>query len=83
MEEDVAAAGCGRRKFFCGCKGKFGLYCQAVLDVRGWILDLLIGLPGASSDFIAFEASNLYVVCEIGGGAAKERLGFVQRQCIS
>jgi hypothetical protein len=23
LEEDAAAAGCGRGKFFCGCKGKF------------------------------------------------------------
>ena len=34
--------------------------CQAVSDVRGRILDLSIGLPGASSDCIAFEGSNLY-----------------------
>ncbi len=60
LEEDAAAAGCVRRKLFCGCKGKFGLNCQAVSDVRGWILDFLIGLPGASSDCITFEASNLY-----------------------
>ena len=59
-EEDAANAGCGRKKFFCGCKGKFGLNCQAVSDVRGRILDLSIGLPGASSDCIAFEGSDLY-----------------------
>ena len=61
MEEDAAnAAGCGRKKFFCGCKGKFGLNCQAVSDVRGRILDLFIGLPSASSECIAFEGSDLY-----------------------
>ena len=42
-EKDAADAGCGRRKFFCGRKGKFGLNCQAVSDVRGRILDLSIG----------------------------------------
>ena len=36
-EEDANDAGCGRRKFFCGRKGKFGLNCQAVSDVRGQI----------------------------------------------
>jgi len=60
LEEDAANAGCGRKKFFCGCKGKFRLNCQAVSDVRGRILDLSIGLPGASSDCIAFEGSDLY-----------------------
>ena len=61
LEEDAAnAAGCGRKKFFCGCKGKFGLNCQAVSDVRGRILDLSIELPGASSDCIVFERSDLY-----------------------
>jgi hypothetical protein len=72
LEEDVATAGCGRWKFFCCCKGKFGLNCQAVSDVRGWNFDLLIRLPGASSDCIAFEASNLYERLE--GGLLKKGL---------
>jgi hypothetical protein len=72
LEEDAAAAGCGKRKFFCGHKGKFGLTCQAVSDVRGQILDLSIGLPGASSDCIAFEASNMYARFE--GGLLKKGL---------
>ena len=45
---------------FCGSKGKFGLNCQADSDVHGRILDLSIGLPGASSDCIEFEGSDLY-----------------------
>ncbi len=72
LEEDAAAAGCGRQKFFCGHKGKFGLNCQAVSDVRGRILDFSIGLPGASSGCIAFEASNLYERLE--GGLLKKGL---------
>jgi len=59
-------AGCGGRK------GKFGLNCQAVSDVRGRILDLSIGLPGASSDCIAFEGSDLYERLE--GGLLKNGL---------
>jgi hypothetical protein len=66
LEEDAAEAGCGRRKFFCGRKGKFGLNCQAVSDVCGWFLDLSIGLPGALSDCIAFKGSNLYERLERG-----------------
>ena len=71
-EEDAANAGCGRKKFFCGRKGKFGLNCQAVSDVRGRILDLSIGLLGASSDCIPFEGSNLYERLE--GGLLKNGL---------
>ena len=71
-EEDATNAGCGRKKFFCGRKGKFGLNCQADSDVRGRILDLSIGLPGASSDCIAFEGSDLYERLE--GGLLKNGL---------
>ncbi len=46
--------------------------CQAVSDVCGQILDLLIRLPGASSDCIAVEASNLYERLE--GGLLKKGL---------
>jgi hypothetical protein len=38
-EEDANNAGCGQRFFFCGCKVKFGLNCQAVSDLLGQILD--------------------------------------------
>ena len=54
------------KSFFCGRKGKFGLNCLAVSDVRGRILDLSIGLPGASSDCITFEGSDLYERLELG-----------------
>ncbi len=46
--------------------------CWAVSDVRGWILDSSIGLPGTSSDCISFEASNLYERLE--GGLLKKGL---------
>ena len=71
-KEDANDAGCGRRNFFCGRKGKFGLNCQAVSDVRGRFLDISIGLPGASSDCIAFEGSDLYERLE--GGILKNGL---------
>ncbi len=64
--EDANDAGCGQRKFFGGRKGKFGFNCQAVSDIRGRILDLLIELPGASLDCIAFEGSCLYERLEGG-----------------
>jgi hypothetical protein len=72
-EEDADFPGCSQRKYFCGRKGNFWLNCQAVSDVRGQILDLLIGLPGASSNCIVFEGSNLYERLE-GGGQLKKGL---------
>jgi hypothetical protein len=53
-------------KFLCGRKGKFGLNCQAVSDVRGRILDISIGYGGSSSDCLAFERSELFDRCEAG-----------------
>ncbi len=58
------------KDFFCGRKGKFGLNCQAVFGICGRILDISIGLPGASS--IAFEGSDLYKRLE--GGLLKNGL---------
>ena len=62
----AAQAGAGQMRFLCGRKGKFGLNCQAVSDVRGRILDISIGYGGSSSDCLAFEASSLYERCENG-----------------
>ena len=42
------------------------------IELPGRILDLSIGLPGASSDCIAFEGSNLYERLE--GGLLKNSL---------
>ena len=53
-------------RFLCGHKGKFGLNCQAVSNVRGRFLDISIGYGGSSSDCLAFEASSLYERCENG-----------------
>ena len=53
-------------KFLCGRKGKFGLNCQAVSNVRGKILDISIAYGGSSSDCLAFERSELFDRCEAG-----------------
>jgi len=65
MKEAINAE-CGQLKFLCGRKGKFGLNCQAVSDVRGKILDISIAYGGASSDCLAFERSKLHERCENG-----------------
>lgn len=63
---DANAAGVGQKKFLCGRKGKFGLNCQAVCDVRGQIIDISITYGGSSSDCLAFEASDLHKKLEDG-----------------
>lgn len=64
--KEAEAAGVGQKKFLCGRKGKFGLNCQAVCDVRGRILDISITYGGSSSDCLAFEASDLHTRLEDG-----------------
>jgi len=53
-------------KFLCSRKNKYGLNLQGVADSRGRILDFSIVYGGASSDCIAFEASNLWKRLEKG-----------------
>jgi hypothetical protein len=53
-------AGCADGKFYCGCKGKYGLNCQVVCDVRGRFLDMSIIYPGSTSDCLAFEGTCLW-----------------------
>jgi hypothetical protein len=65
-ESDAATSGCGRKKFLCARKHKFGLNCQAVSDCRGRILDISITYGGSAADCIAFEASDLYTRLERG-----------------
>ena len=45
--------------FYCGCKSKHGLNMQAVCDVNGRFLDVFIGCPGPTSDYLAFLLSPL------------------------
>lgn len=50
----------GQTKFYCGRKNKYGLNMQAVCDHQGRFLDVSIVYGGASSDLLAFEASEIY-----------------------
>ena len=51
-------------KILCGWKLKFGLNYQAVSDCRGCILGISIKYGGASSDCLAFKASELHAWLE-------------------
>ena len=59
-------SGCSTGKLFCGRKKKYGLNCQAVCDVRGWILDTSIQFRGSTSDCLAFEGMSLFQKLEEG-----------------
>lgn len=65
-QREAQEAGVDQKKFLCGRKHKFGLNCQAVSDCRGRILDISIKYGGASSDCLAFEASDLHSRLESG-----------------
>jgi DDE superfamily endonuclease len=56
---DVKLTNCGAAKFFCGRKKKFGLNMQAVCDSKRRFLDVYIGHPGSTSDFLSFQTSPL------------------------
>jgi hypothetical protein len=66
LEKDAEMSGVGRKKFLCSQKGKFGLNCQAISDVPGRILDILIVYGGALSDCLAFEGNDIYQQLECG-----------------
>jgi hypothetical protein len=64
--DEARRTGVDQKKYLCGRKHKFGLNCQAVSDCRGRILDISIKYGGASSDCLAFEASELHTRLENG-----------------
>ena len=64
--KEAKKAGVDHKKFLCGRKHKYGLNCQAVSDCRGRIIDISIKYGGASSDCMAFEASDLHKRLENG-----------------
>jgi hypothetical protein len=70
------ACGTGPKKFFCGCKKKFGVNLQAVADVEGCFLDVSICHPESTLDFLSFSTSPLYYKLEKKGFLASGlRLG--------
>jgi DDE superfamily endonuclease len=64
---DCAIAECGSKKFFCGRKHKFGLNMQATCDAEGRFLDVSIGHPASTSDFLAFSTSKFQKKIETPG----------------
>lgn len=52
------------KKFYCGRKKKFGLCMQAVCDDESRFLDVSIGHPGSTGDFLAFCTSSMFYKLE-------------------
>jgi hypothetical protein len=65
-QKECESVGCNSAKFFCSQKHKFGMNCQAVCDVCGRFLDMLIVYPGLTSDCLAFEGLTLFSDLEGG-----------------
>jgi hypothetical protein len=60
LKKDCDLLKCGQRRFYCERKSKFGLNCQAICDHNGKFLEVWIGNPASSSDFISFIRSSMY-----------------------
>jgi hypothetical protein len=60
-------SGCGAKKFFCGRKKKFGLNMQATCDHEKRFLDIYLGHPASTSDYLAFCSSPLFCSLEADG----------------
>jgi DDE superfamily endonuclease len=58
-KEECEKTGVGAAKYYCARKAKYGLNLQAVCDVKRKFLDLSITQGGASSDYVAFQSSEL------------------------
>ena len=56
---DQKLIGFGPAKFFCGRKKKYGLSMMAVCDSRRRFIWVEVRMPGAASDFYAFDESDL------------------------
>jgi hypothetical protein len=56
---DQKAIGFGPAKFFCGRKKKYGLNMMGVCDSRRRFIWVEVRMPGAASDFYAFDESDL------------------------
>jgi len=66
-DKECEEAKCDTKKFHCIRKSKFGLNLQGVCDVKGRYLDVTIGHPGSTSDYLAFVTSKLHAKLETPG----------------
>ena len=70
-EKSCRISECDAQKFFCGRKHKYGLCLQAICDSDGRFLDVHVGHPASTSDFMAFTSWKI--------GRKLETEGFMHR----
>jgi hypothetical protein len=66
-EANCKDMGVGPVKFFCGRKKKYGLNMQAICDSKRRFLWVDIRFPGATSDYFAFEQTELFEKLQTDG----------------
>jgi DDE superfamily endonuclease len=66
-EEECKGNDAGAKKFFCGCKKKYGVNMQATCDSKCRFLEIDVHHPGATSDFLAFFMSEFKTKLEEPG----------------
>ena len=64
-------AQCGTMKFMCGRKKKYGVNLQGICDAEGRFLDVSIGHPASTSDYLAFSTSKIFYKLEQEGFLAE------------
>jgi hypothetical protein len=63
-KDECEEAQCGSGKFFCGRKSKFGLNLQGTCDSEGHFLDVSMGHPTSTSNYLSFSTSSLQAKLE-------------------
>ena len=77
-ENDTVTSEVGVKNFYFVRKGKFGLNLQGPCEANGKFLDISIGHPGSTSDYLAFVTSSLHTKVEKEGFFGT-RVGFTWR----
>jgi len=59
-QQSTRETGVGPKKFFCGRKKKFGITLQGICDHKRRFLDIELGHPGSTSDYMGFTTSAIH-----------------------
>jgi hypothetical protein len=59
-QQSTREIGVGPKKFFCGRKKKYGITLQGIRDHNRKFLDIEMGHPGSTSDYLGFTTSEIH-----------------------
>jgi len=59
-QQSTREIGVGPKKFFCGRKKKYGITLQGICDHNRKFLDIEVGHPGSTSDYLGFTTSEIH-----------------------